>query len=300
MGNATDAKSPPPRITVGIPFYNEERFLADAVRSILAQTERDIEVLLVDDGSTDRSLEIAKSFTDPRIVIVSDGQRRKLPARLNEIARRARADLVARMDADDVSHPDRLARQLAELEADDAIDAVGTWAGLVDDAGEVFAIAEAAPLPASRKTALLRGVFAHATMLARRSWLLANPYDERLTRSEDRDLWCRTAATSHFRVIPSPLYVIRLSPEDPRFLPDYVEAQRQNASILLTYGPSTFGYVRTARTWIAWQGKALVMRSAARVRLTASIVRRRGRAPSSAEHALVVEALASASSNRNA
>lgn len=286
-----------PRVTVGIPFYNEERYLADAVRSVLAQTERDIELLLVDDGSTDRSLQIAKTFTDPRVVLLSDGQRRRLPARLNEIARRARSDFVARMDADDVSHPQRIERQLEQLAQDETCDAVGTWAALIDDAGELFAITEASELPVSRETAVLRGLLPHATMLARRSWLLAHPYDESLTRAEDRDLWCRTAGASRFRVVASPLYVVRISIDDPRFLPDYLDGQRQNRTIVLRYGPSTFGYLRTLRTWMASHGKGIAMRAASRAGLAARIVARRGRTPSAHERRLVMEALECARGN---
>src|SRR5690606_2619050 len=101
-----------PAITVAIPFHDEQEHLASAVRSVLRQTCKDFELLLVDDGSRDASLSIARSFSDPRVAVVSDGRSRGLPARLNEIARRASADLVARMDADDVIHPTRLEKQV--------------------------------------------------------------------------------------------------------------------------------------------------------------------------------------------
>jgi glycosyltransferase involved in cell wall biosynthesis len=92
-------------VTVGIPFYNEERYLADAIRSILAQSFSDFELVLVDDGSTDASRAIAQGFRDDRIRVLGDSRRRLLPARLNEIVANAKGALVARMDADDVSHP---------------------------------------------------------------------------------------------------------------------------------------------------------------------------------------------------
>src|SRR4051794_20441310 len=107
-----------PRVTIGIPFHDEERFLEQAITSVLRQSFADFELLLIDDGSTDRSLEIARSFDDPRIEVTADGRRRFLAARLNEITRRARGELIARMDGDDVAHPERLSRQLALLDAD--------------------------------------------------------------------------------------------------------------------------------------------------------------------------------------
>lgn len=290
-------KTGQPRITVGIPFFNEEAFLGAAVRSILTQTETDLEVLLVDDGSTDRSLEIARSFDDPRVTVVSDGLRRHLPRRLNEIVRRARSALVARMDADDVSHPERLARELALLEQDPACDAVGTWAGLVDADGTGFAVVEAVRLPASRETALTQGFIPHATLLARRPWLLAHPYDEALTRAEDRDLWCRTAEVARFAVVEEPLYVVRVSASDDRFLSDYLEAQRQNRTIVLRYGPELVGVFGTTRRWLTSHGKSLVMRAAMRGGLGGALVARRGRRPTSRERAMIADALARANAH---
>lgn len=280
-----------PRVTVGIPFFDEERFLGEAIRSVLAQTVTDIEILLVDDGSRDRSLEIARSFEDERITVVSDGVRRRLPARLNEIASRARADVVARMDADDVSHPRRLERQLEVLSADPSIDAVGTWVGLVDAANEPFAVVEAADMPPTPAQALDRGIFAHATMVARRDWLLRNRYDEHLDRAEDRDLWCRTVNTAKFAVIPEVLYVVRTSSRSPDFLADYVASQRQNRALFVRYGPSSYGRARTAKSWLLSHAKSLVVRAAVRARLDEHVVRRRGRSPRAQELAFMREAL---------
>ncbi len=280
-----------PRVTVGIPFFDEERSLGAAVRSILAQTVTDIEILLVDDGSRDRSLEIARSFDDERITVISDGARRRLPARLNEIASRARAPLVARMDADDVAHPRRLERQLEMFAADPSIDAVGTWIGLVDAANQPFAVIEAADMPPTRAEALNRGIFAHATMVARREWLLENRYNEQLSRAEDRELWCRTATTSKFAVIPEVLYVVRTSARTPDFLADYLASQRQNRMLFLRYGPSSYGLARTGTSWLASLAKSLIVRAAVKARLDEHVVRRRGRRPRSEELSMIREAL---------
>jgi glycosyltransferase involved in cell wall biosynthesis len=284
-------RGPVPRITVGIPFCNEERHLAAAIRSVLAQTVTDLEVLLVDDGSTDGSLGIARSFEDARVVVLSDGKRRHLPARLNEIAMRARAPFVARMDADDIAHPRRLAAELDMFDRDPSCHAVGTWAALVDQREAVLAVVEVSPEPASPRLALERGLLAHATMLARRSWLLANPYDETLTRAEDRDLWCRTVRTSRFGIVRAPLYVVRIEHGEQSFLPDYCESQRQNRILYLRHGPGSVGVARTARLWAASHLKAAVMSAAVSVGLVERLVRARGRIPTDAERLLIREAL---------
>lgn len=279
-------------MTVGIPFFDEEAVLEAAVRSVLAQTMDDLEVLLVDDGSTDRSLTVARSFDDPRVLVLSDGRRRGLPARLNEIVGRARGELVARMDADDVSHPERLAREVEVFDRG-GYDAVGTWAALVDDRGEPFGVVEDA-LPGSERVALERGLLAHATVLARRAWLAENPYDEALTRAEDRDLWCRVVGRARLGVVPEVLYVVRVSPRDVRFLADYAESQRQNRILFARYGPGSVGVARAARLWGASYAKTMAMRAAVRAGLGEALLRRRGRPPTASERLRVAEALAAA------
>ena len=104
-------------ITIGIPFYNAETYLADAIRSIFAQTYQDWELILIDDGSTDRSVEIARAVKDPRVRVISDGQNNRLPYRLNQITALARFDLVGRMDADDLISPAKFEKQKSILDA---------------------------------------------------------------------------------------------------------------------------------------------------------------------------------------
>lgn len=280
-------------VTIAIPFHDEERYLEAAIRSILVQTTTDFELLLVDDGSKDRSLEIARSFDDPRIVVSSDGQHRGLAARLNEIARRARFDFVARMDADDVSHPTRIARELAVLRAT-GCDAVGTWAALYDAAEGAFAVVETSRMPPTRASALAQGILVHATMLARRRWLLDHPYDEGLMRAEDRDLWCRTAESSTFAVIEEPLYVVRVDLQSADFAGEYAYAHRLNRRLLLRYGPRAVGYPRTAYECLLSYAKSITVRMASRLGATTRIVQRRGRAPRSSELETIREALRTA------
>ena len=283
-----------PLVTVGLPFFDEARHLGGAIRSVLAQSFTDFELLLVDDGSRDDSLAIARSFRDPRIRLIADGARRHLPARLNEIVRSAGTPYVARMDADDVIHPARLARQVELLRARPSCDAVGTWVALADGHERVFAVGESGPLPASPRDALLHGILPHATLLGKRAWFAENPYDEALTRAEDRDLWCRTAATAHFAVVPECLYVVRVDVDKRSFLDSYVEGQRQNRLILAEYGPTLLGRLGTSRRIALTHAKSLVMEGLVAMGLAERLVRRRGRAPTERERALAHEAFAAA------
>lgn len=259
---------------------------------MLAQTFTDFELLLVDDGSTDASLRIARGFVDPRVVVLAEGPRRHLGARLNQITRRARGNLIARMDADDVAHPRRLAAQLAVLDVDPTCDAVGTWAALIDSTAAILSILEFEAQPSDPRVALHRGLMVHPTMIARRSWMLEHPYDEQLTRAEDRDLWCRTVRTSKFIVVPEVLYVLRVATRGQDFLRDYIESQRQNRMLYALHGPAAIGVLETARQCALSVAKSVVMRAAVATGTADQLVRRRGRGPTSTERAMVEEALA--------
>jgi len=283
-----------PLVTIGIPFFNEAKNLGDAIRSVLAQSFTDFELLLADDGSRDESLLIARSFRDPRITVLTDGQRRHLPARLNQINARARGRFIARADADDVMHPTRLARQLAMFEAQPSLDVIGTWIILIDGNGEPFAVIENTPLPPTPKSALILGVLPHPTVMGRSAWFRANPYNETLTRAEDRDLWCRTVTNSQFAVVPECLYAFRVDVAKATFLASYVEGQRQNRLLLAEYGPAFVGRLESARLAAVSEAKALVMRTLMRTGFADRLVRRRGRPPKPHELALAREALLSA------
>jgi len=198
-----------PRVTVGIPFYNEEETLAGAIRSVFAQTQSDWELILVDDGSTDGSLDIARSVDDPRVRVVGDGQHRGLSARLNQIVVLASARLVARMDADDLMHPERLRSQLSYLAKNPTVDVVGTGMFILD--GDDLPVAKRlAPVhPMSALAALSRGCFIHASVMGRREWFARYPYDSGCDGAEDRELWTRAFGRSTFSNLQGCYYYYR-------------------------------------------------------------------------------------------
>jgi len=117
----------PPIVTVLLPVYNGERYLREAVESILTQTLKAWELLIVDDGSTDGTEAICRSFTDPRVRVHRYEQNAGVISALNAGIDLISTKYVARMDADDVSLPDRLARQVGFLESRPDIAACGCW-----------------------------------------------------------------------------------------------------------------------------------------------------------------------------
>ena len=124
------------RISVLLPLYNGEAYIREAVESVLAQTWRDFELLILDDGSRDGSLAIVQEIArrDPRVRVIAR-ENRGLTETLNELLTVARGQLIARMDADDVCLPDRFARQVAFLDANPGVVCVGGDIEMIDERG---------------------------------------------------------------------------------------------------------------------------------------------------------------------
>lgn len=241
-----------PRVSIGLPFRDNLPTLELALRSIFAQTERDWELLLVDDGSADGSAAVAAALADPRVRLLGDGICRGLAARLNEISAAARAPYLARMDADDQMHPERLARQLAVLRSDPALELVGSDMITLDARGVPAGRRRPRALPANVAGVLRRGFLSHPTVMGRRDWFLENPYAEGYRRAEDLELWCRVAGRVRARELPQPLHFYR--EPVPVNLPAYRETFRSRRAITRRYGPDAMGWPATlgllARTWV--------------------------------------------------
>jgi glycosyltransferase involved in cell wall biosynthesis len=270
-------------VTVGLPFHNARESLADAIRSVFAQTFGDWELLLVDDGSTDGSLELARRVRDPRVHVLSDGENRRLPHRLNQIVDAARSDLVARLDADDMMHPERLARQVRVLAERPSIDFVGTAFFALGTHGEVTGIGSSEPARTGPRHVLRKGLIAHATLLGRRPWHLANRYDERYPRAEDRELFCRTLGDARFEQIREPLYFVRHMKDTAATLHDYVASCRDNRRIFLRHGPRLAGSLAVAPMVLESLAKEAAFRAFTMAGRQDALVRRRGRAPTDDE-----------------
>ncbi|GFO55066.1 hypothetical protein GMSM_20730 [Geomonas sp. Red276] len=200
-------------ISIGIPFYNAEAFLADAIRSVFAQSYQDWELILVDDGSTDGSLEIARSVRDPRVRVISDGTNKRLPYRLNQITAEARYPLIGRMDADDLISPTRFEKQVRILDEHPELDLVTTGVCSVTNDRRPVGVRCGSPDDEITGRGLLtcRCAVVHAAMLGRRAWFQRNPYDPAANRAEDYELWLRAFSKNDFKlhILNEPLYYYR-------------------------------------------------------------------------------------------
>jgi len=201
--------TPAPAITVLMPVFNGAKHLREAIDSILAQTERDFEFLIIDDGSTDNTAEILSSYSDPRIRRLQNNVNLGLVASLNIGISQARGTYLARMDADDISLPDRFKHQLTFLEQEQA-DIVGCHFEIMDAAGNFVQTVEA-PLTADSFTACLANTvpFAHGSVMLRLAFLQRHllRYDPNPC-AEDYDLWVRMYAYGA-KMINVPLLLFR-------------------------------------------------------------------------------------------
>lgn len=200
-------------VTIAIPFYNAERFLAKAIESVINQIYRGWVLLLVDDGSSDSSLEIARKYanSDDRISVYSDGENKNLGYRLNQIPHLATTPYLARMDADDIMHPDRIKKQVEVLEKNPDIDVLGTNAFTIDEEEKVIGMRFLAP---KNKELEKVSSFIHPTIMAKTSWFRDNPYDVNALRIEDAELWYRTNQKYNFMMLYEPLLYYREIGED--------------------------------------------------------------------------------------
>jgi glycosyltransferase involved in cell wall biosynthesis len=184
-----------PLISVCMPVYNAQRYLEEAVESILGQTFRDFEFLIIDDGSTDRSLAILKRYAaqDTRIRLSSKANAGHT-VRLNEMLHQARGDLIARMDADDVALPERFARQVDFLRSHPEVDLVGGAQEHISAKGyHLFVYREPLEHREIQESALA-GIcpICHPSVMMRRNAVLAvGGYRVELMPAEDFDLWLR-------------------------------------------------------------------------------------------------------------
>lgn len=219
-------------VTIGLPFYNAEKYLALAIESVLQQTYTDWELLLLDDGSTDNSLSIAQSYAqkDSRIKVISDGKNKNLAARLNELPSLAQGLYLARMDADDIMHPARIERQLAVLGTHPEIDVLGTNAYIINDENAV--IGTRYPLTPENTLTRVKS-FIHPTIIAKKQWFLANPYDTKALRMEDAELWYCTFSKYYFVRLNEPLLFYREVGNN--YYKKYFLAQQSKAYIFSKY-----------------------------------------------------------------
>jgi glycosyltransferase involved in cell wall biosynthesis len=197
-----------PPISVVMPVHNARPFLGESIRSILEQTFSDFEFVILDDASTDGSVELLRewSLRDKRIHLHEGKKRLGLSGSSNAVVSKARASIVARMDADDIAHPDRLRRQWNIIDSRPDVAVIGALCNGIDASGREVR-------PRDRWRLVRRSVyipFPHGSAMFRREVFdQVGGYDESANGGEDQDLFLRMASRGRVLTLPDVLYSYR-------------------------------------------------------------------------------------------
>ncbi|MBM4328650.1 MAG: glycosyltransferase [Deltaproteobacteria bacterium] len=220
-----------PAITVLLSVFNGRRYVRQAVESILAQTFEHFEFLIIDDGSTEPISELINSYRDPRINLVRQNNR-GLACSLNRGIEEATGEFIARMDADDVSAPNRLGLQYEAISRNKNLDLIGSFFREINDRGEVVEEKQVLIDEDYRLWRLqFHNNYAHGSIMFRKSAVVAaGLYNEQLRLAQDYDLWSRICRQGNSCVIPECLYSHRIRTDGQQASVRNYEAQAQTAA----------------------------------------------------------------------
>jgi glycosyltransferase involved in cell wall biosynthesis len=205
-----------PIVSIIMPAYNAQLFLREAIDSILSQTFNEYEFLIVDDGSTDDTWAIMQSYAqrESRIILFRQ-ENQGVAASLNFLVQSARGELIARMDADDYCHPDRIRQQVAYMQRHSNVGVLSTARLCVAPNGLTYCYSCPPEKQDDLARLLFRGInpVTHGSVMMRKSVLTSLPEPPyQLNREhefEDRDLWKKLLSRTTFAALPTPLYFKR-------------------------------------------------------------------------------------------
>jgi len=197
-----------PKVTVLMPVFNSDKYIKKSIESILNQSFADFEFLIINDGSTDSSAKIIKSFTDARIKYIENENNLGIVETLNKGLGLARGEYIARMDSDDISLPERFIKQTQFMDKFPDVAVCGSW---VRNFGTVHSISK---LPIDNEQAAIMLIFdnaiAHPASMIRRSALPETLYRTEYIYAEDYDLWARLSLSWKISNIPEVLLKYRV------------------------------------------------------------------------------------------
>ncbi len=201
-----------PLVTIAMPVRNCATTIDDAIHSIITQTYANWKLLIIDDCSDDGTADIAAGYSDCRIQVVRGVQHRGLPYRLNQAITMTNGPLLARMDGDDISYPERLEKQVNLLRSKPEVDVVAAGILNVRSTGEIvgrqkFRGSEHEKIVASPWSGFH---FNHGTWVGYTRWFERYMYDPSANRAEDNDILLRSYKDSRFFMLPEILYAYRV------------------------------------------------------------------------------------------
>jgi glycosyltransferase involved in cell wall biosynthesis len=215
MSRKENPHMPEPKITVLMPAYNAGKYIREAVSSVLAQTFTDFELMIVNDGSTDNTLEIIGSFNDERIVVIHQSNK-GVAAALNTGLKYARAACIARFDADDICYSNRLQVQYDFMQAHPEYSIVGSEADYMDTNGEYLFTHQLAGYSYNEIQNLdfkVCPLIHSCVMYKKQAIIAAGGYNEHAYTFEDHFLWASILKTERACNLQQSLIKVRLNPE---------------------------------------------------------------------------------------
>ncbi|MFH1004507.1 MAG: glycosyltransferase [Bacteroidota bacterium] len=198
-----------PKVTVLLPVFNGEKFLKESIQSILSQTFPDFELLIVNDGSTDDSEKIIKNFSDERINLFNNEKNLGLIETLNIGLKNSTGEYIARMDADDISLPNRLKKQVSFLDSHPLFGICATrYALLNEKRKKINWWFRTDDIPSML---LFNASICHPTIMMRRKIIMENQilYSHKFTNAEDYELWIRISQISRIAILDEELFYYR-------------------------------------------------------------------------------------------
>lgn len=186
-------------VTIAMPVWNAASTIGPTLRSLIMQSYDDWELHLIDDGSTDATLEMATAVNDPRVRVFRDGRHLGLGARLNQAIEQCATPYLARLDSDDVAYPERLERQVAFLDAHPTVSLVASRALIFGNDGRAIGLTPYRGTHAEIcRTPYAGFPMPHPTWMGRRSWFRKHRYRPVQPKSEDQDLLLRAHRESEY------------------------------------------------------------------------------------------------------
>lgn len=201
------------KVTVLMSVYNGEKYLREAMNSVLNQTFMDFEFIIVNDASTDKTVQILKEYAkkDKRIVLVHNDKNLGLTKSLNKGIKMAKGEYIARQDADDISVPERLRKEIEFLENHRNYAVVGTFVKILNEDSKIIRSLDRPIEDIQIRESFRRdNCIAHGSVIIRKKCLQdVGSYDESIARAQDYELWLRLAGKYRLANIPEYLYMLR-------------------------------------------------------------------------------------------
>ncbi len=221
-----------PEISVIMSVYNSERFLKESLDSILSQSFKDFELIITDDSSTDGTLKILEDYTskDPRIILVANKTNAGLTKNLNSMISVAKGKYLARLDADDISLPERLEKQYRYMQDNPSVGVLGTDGSIFGDKRKTIVIDRPHEHREIKAAFAFENLLIHSSAFIRMSLLEEKNirYDENYKIIQDYELWTRLITETEFRILDEKLVNYRVSETNISTTTEKKENYREN------------------------------------------------------------------------